>query len=85
MTSEGLLALILGITLFIFLVLSILVIFHVLKVVKSVQRIADQAETATENVVKVSEMVKKSVTPVMVSKVVARVAQKIVNSKKGKK
>ena len=74
-TSEQILVIALGVILAVFLFLSILVVVQVLRLVANLRRISDKAEKLVDSAESVTDLLRKSATPVSVLRFVRGVAE----------
>jgi predicted PurR-regulated permease PerM len=84
-TSFNVLVVILSVTLFLFLVLSILIAIKTLQIMNHVKSITERAEKVAENVESVSSFFQKTAGPVAVTKLVANIIENFRNEKRAKK
>lgn len=84
MDTYDILVIILGVTLAILLVLSIIAMFYAIKVLKALRHISEKAEHFAQNMESASEFFKKSAGPIAVTKILANIVDAM-REKKGKK
>lgn len=80
MEAEKILVIILAVALAIFIVLAVAIAVYVLKVVKSVRQITEQAEAAAMNFRSFSSTMRKAATPTAVSSIVGSMIKKYVKN-----
>jgi predicted PurR-regulated permease PerM len=85
MDAERTLIILLSVTLIAVLIIVALVLMQIMKVVRSLQTITDKAHTVADNIVSASSVVKKAATPLMVSKVVGNIVDKMTDRFKSKR
>jgi hypothetical protein len=83
-SAETILVVILSSFLALFLLLGIILIINIMKLVKSMNAIADKARDIVDNVETAAEMFKKASGPMALGRYFVNIANTVINHKKGK-